>query len=191
MTKTFLLAAAGALSLISGTAAAQNFNGTFIRYQFLFPDASTPRTTIDAPIALGTGIEFNDPAHSDMVDLSGSTIVITDTFGGQYTATAFNGIVLSDVRNNLAAITGVTFTSGGFAGEQPVLSFDADNIFFNFANITQTTAAGTQYRYNVTFADATSGVPEPATWAMMMIGFGGLGHAMRRRTKLGNSVCFA
>jgi PEP-CTERM motif len=30
----------------------------------------------------------------------------------------------------------------------------------------------------------TAGVPEPATWAMMMIGFGGLGMAMRSRRKL-------
>jgi hypothetical protein len=28
-----------------------------------------------------------------------------------------------------------------------------------------------------------SGVPEPATWAMMLVGFGGIGMAMRRRRK--------
>lgn len=30
-------------------------------------------------------------------------------------------------------------------------------------------------------SDIESGVPEPATWAMMLIGFGGIGMAMRRR----------
>jgi len=32
-------------------------------------------------------------------------------------------------------------------------------------------------------AQITGGVPEPATWAMMLIGFGGLGAAMRSRRK--------
>ena len=33
----------------------------------------------------------------------------------------------------------------------------------------------------VVFQAAPGGVPEPATWAMMMLGFGGVGFAMRRR----------
>ena len=33
----------------------------------------------------------------------------------------------------------------------------------------------------INFAFVTSGVPEPATWAMLLIGFGGIGFAMRRR----------
>ncbi len=39
---------------------------------------------------------------------------------------------------------------------------------------------------NVTFgsATATGAVPEPATWAMMILGFGVVGGAMRRRPKL-------
>jgi hypothetical protein len=42
---------------------------------------------------------------------------------------------------------------------------------------------------NITFGSATPGVPEPATWAMMIGGFGLVGAAMRRRTKI--SVQFA
>ncbi|MHA6724267.1 PEPxxWA-CTERM sorting domain-containing protein [Sphingomonas sp. RS2018] len=37
----------------------------------------------------------------------------------------------------------------------------------------------------------TSAVPEPATWGMMMLGFGGIGFAMRRRSKVTTSVRFA
>ena len=36
--------------------------------------------------------------------------------------------------------------------------------------------------------DPTSGVPEPATWAMMILGFGALGVALRQRRKL-VSIC--
>lgn len=34
-------------------------------------------------------------------------------------------------------------------------------------------------------------VPEPATWAMMIMGFGAVGHAMRRRQKVTATVRFA
>lgn len=37
----------------------------------------------------------------------------------------------------------------------------------------------------------TSPVPEPATWAMMMLGFGGMGYAMRRKAKVNTRVRFA
>ena len=34
-------------------------------------------------------------------------------------------------------------------------------------------------------------VPEPTSWAMLVLGFGTLGYAMRRRTKLGHRIGFA
>lgn len=34
-------------------------------------------------------------------------------------------------------------------------------------------------------------VPEPATWGMMLFGFGGFGYAMRRRQKVGARIRFA
>lgn len=37
--------------------------------------------------------------------------------------------------------------------------------------------------YNVSSATFSASVPEPATWAMMLVGFGGLGAAMRSRRK--------
>lgn len=37
----------------------------------------------------------------------------------------------------------------------------------------------------------TPGVPEPATWAMMMLGFGGVGYAMRRKPKASTRIRFA
>ena len=36
-------------------------------------------------------------------------------------------------------------------------------------------------RFDINGAPVGGGVPEPATWAMMMVGFGGLGAMMRRR----------
>ncbi|QJU57071.1 PEP-CTERM sorting domain-containing protein [Sphingomonas sp. AP4-R1] len=39
-----------------------------------------------------------------------------------------------------------------------------------------------QVNYTLTVTDISSAVPEPATWAMMLVGFGGIGTAIRRRT---------
>jgi hypothetical protein len=39
-------------------------------------------------------------------------------------------------------------------------------------------------KYNVTSAGITSAVPEPATWAMMIMGFGAVGLAARRRARV-------
>ena len=41
------------------------------------------------------------------------------------------------------------------------------------------------------FGIAIAAVPEPATWAMMLIGFGGIGFAMRRRAKVRTTVSYA
>jgi PEP-CTERM motif len=42
-----------------------------------------------------------------------------------------------------------------------------------------------------TFAAATSGVPEPSTWAMMLIGFAGLGYAGYRRARAAHATLAA
>jgi hypothetical protein len=48
------------------------------------------------------------------------------------------------------------------------------------------TASYIRYTYvwaNITSLTVSSGVPEPSTWAMLLLGFAGLGFAGYRRTK--------
>ncbi len=176
-----LFSAVGAIALSVDPANAAGFEGATIQYQLRYPDLSGVQTTQTAVV--GAGVEFNSFGYFT-VDLSDSTFTVVDVYGGENTVAPFNGIVLSDVTDNLAALTGVTFTGGGFAGEQPTLTFDANNIYLNFAAIPQVTQPGTSYSYQVTFADAPSAAPELASWAMMLGGFGLIGAAMRARRKV-------
>ena len=41
------------------------------------------------------------------------------------------------------------------------------------------------------YAIQGTAVPEPATWALMMLGFGGIGYAMRRRPTVSARIRFA
>jgi hypothetical protein len=72
------------------------------------------------------------------------------------------------------------------------------NVYYSggFAECSDTTVAcNNDARYytisNFTVSAATAAVPEPATWAMMIAGFGLMGFAMRRRSKVATTVSFA
>ena len=59
----------------------------------------------------------------------------------------------------------------------------------SFDTVTVSQAGGFAVVDNVSFA--AGAVPEPATWAMMVVGFGALGFAVRRRQPGGTRIRFA
>lgn len=142
----------------------------------------------------GTGSTTN---HLFMVD----DFQITAHLDGYYNLSSIS--LLSDYvgRNTLpASLTGVNVTIGGvtqftsltkfgtvdlFGSLSPTLSNISTNQFTlsgftggqrGLGSIGELTVAGRQL-------SVLSAVPEPGTWAMMLIGFGGIGYAMRRRRK--------
>jgi hypothetical protein len=72
-------------------------------------------------------------------------------------------------------VTGTDFSSGTLAsGMHSIEVFYADR---------ENTGAFLSLSLDTTGVVVTPGVPEPATWAVMLMGFGGLGAAMRSRRK--------
>ena len=124
--------------------------------------------------------------------VSGEGQFITTPDGADYLITDVTGVA------NGEAITGTS----GYASADNLLSFPTEP-FVDFSGIAFSTATkdwsigytGTAYGIVDSISDPsgdccgitplafTVGVPEPATWAMMLVGFGGLGVAMRSRRR--------
>jgi hypothetical protein len=118
------------------------------------------------------GVVNNSPNTLNSLTLSGSDIFAFD-YDGQY---AYSGVSYGPtgyegpntsfniVDNDNGT---VNFTNGGLAGNGGTAWFTLEEDLANVAG-------------GVT---VVSGVPEPSTWAMMLLGFAGIGTAMRTRKK--------
>jgi hypothetical protein len=123
-------------------------------------------------VAVGPGVEFgfDDTANLDTADFTATSLTITDFTYPGHSAADFYMTFTSDTVgffDNLFAgpdTFGSTYSVNG-----NTLSFMAPGTF----------SPGTR---TATFTFRNQGaVPEPATWAMMLIGFGAVGAGMRHR----------
>ena len=129
----------------------------------------------------GLGSESPDGALSQTIHTSaGATYAFSLDLASSNTGTVFasvGGAVLSLTSGSAFVVGGTSWTpwSGAFTGDalnhSPLLTIGdgtpgSQIDFVDNISIVQTGAAG---------------VPEPATWALMILGFGGIGASMRRR----------
>jgi hypothetical protein len=167
----------------SSAAGAQSFDGSTLNYQYYFPNNGVPYPAAsNGPFVVGPGIEVTNVSDGRAtLDISGSNIFIDFIDTSNWGQATFNGWVLSDQTDNLAAILGVSIDPstnlGGFSLSN--ISFTDDSITVNWQGLDFTTS--TVVSLNVAFGDAA--VPEPSTWAMMLLGFGAAGVALRRGRK--------
>lgn len=148
---------ANAASLLSGTVSVTN-NGPTLSDIVLGP-VSGPTTE---------GIDLGNFLFS----FTANSVTYTDGYDGAYNTvpqSGFNGFVLTFT--GAPKITSVSLDPS--SQQTPVLTFDANQILLDFNGGVQVVGQ------TVTVDVSTSAVPEPATWAVMLVGFGGLGAAMR------------
>ena len=122
---------------------------------------SGPGDVMDVPAGFNTGFSF---FYADQVGFTGSVTVWSGLDG---TGTELASLSLPSTPDpyNVWVPIGVSFSG---KAESAVFGGSANYIGFD----------------NITLGSATpGGVPEPATWAMMVLGFSGLGLLIHRRSK--------
>lgn len=183
--KTFALALSAMAAFASTPASAAVFNFSFDTTSTLF---GGPNQTIR-----GTFTTLDTPV--DRFGFSG--LAITGIAG------TINGVAISGLFDAPGNPTYYYLTSGPTFLDGSGVRFNA-GAATNIAFFHQDGVAPDVYRVNgngtiSAFGPATSSlavtpgaVPEPATWALLLAGFGAIGFAMRRRnSKVATSVSFA
>lgn len=121
-------------------------------------------------VAVGPGVEFGflDGANQDTADFTATSLTITDLSFSS--ASPFYMTFTSDTAGFFDNLVVGLDTFGS--------TYSVNGNTFSFMS-PGTNSPGTQ---TATFTFGGRGaVPEPATWAMMLIGFGAVGASMRRR----------
>jgi hypothetical protein len=88
------------------------------------------------------------------------------------------------------------YQGGGSSTQTVTLAsgvFGLQNFTFNQSNLssvvfTPTTTEGPWVQFDNVGVNGVGGVPEPATWAMMLVGFGGLGAVLRGAKRKASGV---
>jgi hypothetical protein len=194
-----LAGAVGVASANAGVVFSDNFNSYGYQLNWAPPAnwAAPGPGTVDLIGETTTATAFDFfPGNGGYVDLDGSngvagTLQTLASFGaGTYKLTFdLGGNARGDVAKTTVVSLGdfsqsVTLSSGAPLALE-TFTFKTTGGQLSFADL----AGGNQNIGNILDNVSLSAVPEPATWAVMLVGFGGLGLAMRNnRRKLANAA---
>jgi PEP-CTERM motif len=184
MIKTLLLAGATAAAMFSATAASAvdvtfSFDDGFT--SFFYDRAHLPGTSVSGVLY---GLADNATTLVSQVGFTsvdpGLGLVGSVFTGGQWGGTGITlvngGVTAANVEFNFNDDVGNGFQLRLNGSEVP----GANWLFWNGGTSPVVGTGNTAGLDGVTFGD-TGGVPEPASWALMITGFGLVGAAMRRR----------
>ncbi|MDP3544500.1 MAG: PEPxxWA-CTERM sorting domain-containing protein [Elusimicrobiota bacterium] len=185
---------AATISLMMASPASAALLGKEFTADYYVPNAATPYdqgSFTPSPFVVGAGVET-------VGNIENVTFLSTN-FGDQNLRIDFSTL-LNSPRLNDATFSGPIFTSTTLLGitgftlnaSTNLTGFDADRVLItnygiglNLEGLSYVT--GSVVAVDFAFGREASAIPEPATWALMIIGFGALGstvRASRRKDRL-------
>jgi hypothetical protein len=181
------------LALLATAALLVGLSGP-VRADVLDLGTTTPLTIVD--ISGLTTLGFQHSPDTDTKEANNNTTLnngtTTSLFPNQNTSTVLAGVETMFNVTGLVSV-GATNLNGGPGTINPGASFnfaavhqDSGEIVFDWATpqTSITFDASTPQLSNIQFfSSAVSSVPEPSTWALMLLGFVGLGYAFRQRRR--------
>lgn len=182
MTKNLLALAGAALAVMAAPASAQVFDANggdgYIEFNTT-PYFYTLYGNNNGVSSITT--TFSAVAAADFTESFSWFYATNDVGGSQFD---FAGYFID---GDFVQLSPNDLTQGGTASGIITITVNAGQTFGAFVTSTD----GILGRGSIAFGDATmSVVPEPASWAFMIVGFGAVGAAMRR-TKVSTKVRFA
>ncbi|MBB3693287.1 FxDxF family PEP-CTERM protein [Sphingomonas sp. BK580] len=107
--------------------------------------------------------------------LGSGTVSTSVTDLGSVNDLDFTSVTINDIAASITKTAGGAFEVA-FVNSVPIVAGQLNRLV-----VTGVSRGNGAYGGQATFTPISSAVPEPATWAMMIMGFGVVGYAMRRR----------
>jgi hypothetical protein len=176
--------------LLASSASAATLIGQPGTGAYYLPDVDTiypAQTAVPPAFVIGAGEEQDvtiEGVTTFNVDFDAATLAVlfdTSLPNPTFDPTAFNGLIFNSPGfTTLASATVNPLTTLG-AFDNSRVTLVGDELRLNFSGLSYQT--GDLVRLDFT---STNGgvIPEPGAWAMMILGFGGVGAMMRRRRTL-------
>ena len=192
VSRCYLAVAIACLFAFGIRPAAADFVGHTVSADYNFPNSSAILWASGNAV-VGPGLEFNSIGGfpvgvSPTIDFSATNILVTYPLGIQLAGTGtFDGWIFTD--HTSSDIVGVSLVSTNLVGFTAAnLGFGSNFVTANTLGLGPNFAAGTFISLDAVFASA---VPEPSTWAMMILGFAGVGYMTYRRRKQSTALSAA
>lgn len=144
-------------------------------------------------VNVALNISFLNVDDRGVVQLNGVDVDATGIFASQNAVGSFNfgqNAPTVAYTYNAQFVRDITVTTGFNVGGSNLFALllnDTNNGIYG--DVLQTAANGS-YSIAANVSYSLAGVPEPSTWALMILGFGAVGGAMRRRQPTAATVRF-